>query len=224
MKNEKDVLEYFIENERKQKRTTLIVSILFSFFAITIIVLGINAYNQKEIINLQNGEILDLKGAIALKDSLLKLKDENDKYYKDSLSNKRIIKNEYYKDSISDNQYIEYNNNYQPTNSIAVDTSNNKDYPNKEVKYTIYIQYMDGLYLKAKKIRTFLNKKNYKVPETDLIIREKFSSSVRYFYPTDNQKATEIARLAEIATNTKYKVQYTKIKAPKNQIEIWIGK
>lgn len=223
MKNEKDVLEYFIENERKQKRTTLIVSILFSFFAITIIVLGINAYNQKEIINLKNGEILDLKGAIALKDSLLKLKDKNQIRFQDSVTSVRNFK--IYKDSISnvmdDNYNYSHNNNID---EITLDTTYTKsDYPKKEVIYTIYIQFMKGLNTEAQRTRTFLSNKKYKVPETELIKREKFTSSVRYFYPADKEKATEIAILAQKASKIKFNVEYTKSRAPKNQIEIWIG-
>jgi hypothetical protein len=214
MKSEKDLLEYFIENESKQKKTTLIVAVLFSLFAITIIALGVYAHNQKEKIKLQNGEILDLKGAIALQDSLLKLTKSKTKYFKDSISSARDFKE--YRDSVSGERY----NNNLPK---PVDTSYTTSYPDKEVKYIIYIQHMKGLHPEAQKIRAFLKTKKYNIPEIELIKREKFTSSVRYFYPDDKEKAAEIATLAEKVSRIKYEVEYTKSRAPKNQIEIWIG-
>lgn len=90
--------------------------------------------------------------------------------------------------------------------------------------YTIYIQYMQAFASQSSSLRAAFETDEYKVPEEQNMKKMSFPSSVRYFYEVDEDKATEIANKAQEIIHKKFRVQFIRLKAPKKQLEIWVGK
>jgi hypothetical protein len=201
MKKDTDLLEYFIENENKQKKITLVAAIFFSLFAIIIIGLGLYAHNQNNIIKSNEESISKLN--TSLNEANKKLNLAVSKLKQDSLSLNRTAK--YFKKEELDHHQASTNN------------------PQNSTEYTLYIQYMDGSLKQSQQLKeVFLEKKYAIAKEQNMKIT--FKSSVRYFYPNDKEKAIKVAEIAEQTIGMKFKVQYMNLISPKNQLEIWVGK
>ncbi|MBW4362052.1 hypothetical protein [Flavobacterium taihuense] len=201
MKKETDLLEYFIENEKKQKKITLVAAIFFSLFAIVIISLGLYAHNQNKIIKSNEENISKLN--TSLNEANKKLNLAVSKLKQDSLSLNRTAK--YFK-----KEELEHP---ETSNNIPLNTN----------EYTLYIQYMDGYLKQSHQLKEVFSEKKYTIAK-EQNMKIIFKSSVRYFYPNDKEKAIKVAEIAEQTIGMKFKVQYMNLISPKNQLEIWVGK
>lgn len=201
MKKETDLLEYFIENENKQKKITLVAAIFFSLFAIIIIGLGLYAHNQNKIIKSNEESISKLN--TSLNEANKKLNLAVSKLKQDSLSLNRTAK--YFK-----KEELEH-----PEASSNIPQNGNE--------YALYIQYMDGYLKQSQQLKEVFSEQKYIIAK-EQNMKITFKSSVRYFYPNDEQKAIKVAEIAEQTIGMKFKVQYMNLISPKNQLEIWVGK
>ena len=89
-------------------------------------------------------------------------------------------------------------------------------------QYTLYIQYSDKAAARAQNLKELFTTQNYTVPQAQQMTNMKFASCVKYFYPSDKDAATKIADEAKKSTAQEFKVVYQNLKAPKNQLEIWV--
>lgn len=206
-----DLLQDRIKNEKKQKRITTITAIMFSVFAIVIIGLTIHSYKQEEIINTQKKqlEIAKTQDSITLSRAVVAYEKKADNVTNELNKIEKTIK--------TDNSLRTYNSS---SNNAEIDSSNS--YLNKN--YIIYIQFRENLAEQSTILKNTFIKEKYKVAKEQNMKNLNFSSSVRYFYKSDKDKAEQIAKKAQEVINKKFNVQYLKLKSPQNQIEIWVGR
>jgi hypothetical protein len=93
----------------------------------------------------------------------------------------------------------------------------------QESKYTVYIQYADGYKEQAGKFRSWWQKE-YICPTPEYIANRSFNTSVNYFYDEDEAEARKLAKLVEQKMDLPVRVSFLKMKAPKKQLELWLGK
>lgn len=239
MKNDTDLLEYFLANEKKQKKVTAITAVLFSLFAMVIIVLAVVAYKQKVAIETKNKNIFSLNDSlvnVSLRlDSLNQLlNSKNTRLSQEKITLNRTaviyeqknmeINRELEKIASSDSVPTASNPKGNNTKTI-VQSKAIKDLLLKtnKTKYTIYIQYTPSKISEAEQVRvSFLNAK-FNVPKLQNMKNLMFKSSIRYFYKEDEEQAKEIAKIIEETTGQEYVLQLLKLKSPKNQLEVWVG-
>ncbi|TDD93605.1 hypothetical protein [Flavobacterium cellulosilyticum] len=236
MKNEiNEVLQKRIENEKKQKRVTIITATFFCAFAIIIIYLGNYANMQKKEIASKN-RILDsisdrLKSANSiLKQDTLTLKRTADNYdaIQKQLANLQkatsVNSNSVSIGNSNKNTDAKYNDQVESV-KLAVNNNNYKSLSKTSAQnYTLYIQYMEAFPKLSAMLKTAFLEEKYTIAKEQNMGEISFPSSVRYFYKTDKERAGQIAKKAEATINKKFKVQFMKLKSPQNQIEIWVGR
>ena len=236
-----DLLQRFIENEKKAKTWTLMSVTLFCLLAFGLVYLAWKLKSAETTISGQETEIQELnkKLTIALESS----ESENDSL---SVRNIKLENNNNNYDSLQDITNtlliglaeIKKENPTEPVMSVdtlAIDkttqqkieklltTVNIKKIQENENKYTIYIQYADGYGEQATKLRNWWQKE-YICPKPELIAKRSFNTSVNYFYDEDEAEAKKLAKLVEQKMDLPVKVSLLKMKAPKKQLELWLGK
>lgn len=193
MKQEIDYIEYFMANEKKQKRLTFIVAALFTVFAIVLIVLMLKIQSKNRLISSQEVII-----------SKLELRHKVD-------SIKNLVKE------------VEVTKQNVSTLEREIPKESGSVVQKASTPYTVYIQYMPDYKSASDEIRNVLVNAKYTTPSPENMKTQKFGSSIRYFKPEAQEEAEKIARLCEQATQRPFAVQYVALKVSKKQIEVWIG-
>ncbi len=236
-----DLLQRFIENEKKAKTWTLMSVTLFCLLAFGVIYLAWKLKSAETTISSQEKKIVELNTsltiALAKADSAndvlasrnMKLETKDVNY--DSLQNitnsllisLSEIKKENPTEKVinSDNTVIDKATQEKIEKLIV--PANIEKIQEKETKYTVYIQYADGYEEQATKLRNWWQKE-YICPKPEFIPNRSFNASVNYFYETDSTEARKLAKLVEQKIGLPVKVSYFKMKAPKMQLELWLGK
>jgi len=227
-----DLLQRFIENERNAKRWTIMSVCLFCLLAFGIIILAGKLKKQK-----------DENATLRLELALAKADLDNDSL---ASQNKKLANRDANYDSLQEitNSLLinmaELNKEEPGKNIISKDTAiinkatqekiqklitpaSIKEIKEKEAKYTVYIQFTQDYTGMAKKLqRDWQNK--YICPQPELIRNNSFNLSVRYFHDADRQEALKLANLVGREMGLPVKVSYVKMKTPKKQLELWLGK
>lgn len=216
---ENDLLQRFINNEKKSKRWTLISVIAFCGFAFGIIYLGneLKDANEQIEINEENlARTLDSVNALneALQGNQVSLENMSNNFNQAKRENDSLI-------SLL-NKLTQ--NTVTPVDKINI-TRIVRDH--RTVSYKVYIQYMNAYDDESGSIRSLLAKK-YNVPKPELITKFSFASSVKYFHDSDKDEAQGIAdiinkNIGEFKTKPIHVVK-TNMNVSKGQLEIWLGK
>jgi FtsZ-binding cell division protein ZapB len=234
-----DLLQRFIDNEKKAKAWTLMSVTLFCLLAFGVIYLAWKLKTAQTTISSQQKKIEELNDALtvalasadsandALTSRNLKLENNNNNY--DSLqniTNSLLI-------SLAEIKKENPTENVITTNTAVIDKptqekieqlivpANIEKIQENENKYTVYIQYADGYEEQATKLRNWWQKE-YICPKPELITNRSFNASVNYFYPED--EASKLAKLVEQKLDLPVKASFFKMKAPRKQLELWLGK
>jgi cell division protein FtsB len=236
-----DLLQKFIDNERKAKTWTLMSVTLFCLLAFGVIYLAWSLKTAQTKISAQEKQIQELndKLTIALEssesenDSLsvrnIKLENNNNNY--DSLQNitnsliisLAEIKKENPSENVITVDTLAINKTTQQKIEKLITPTNIEKILEKENKYTVYIQFADGYEEQATKLRSWWQKE-YICPKPEPIPNKSFNTSVNYFYAEDEAEARKLAKLVEQKMDMPVKVSFFKMKAPKKQLELWLGK
>lgn len=202
--NQPDLLQKFIDNEKKSKTWTTISVLVF------IVLGGIIIYqasklkkNENRLIENEKQLYIALDRANSLNDTLegQKISLEN--------STSRIAVLERERDSL-----------LAKINVTAIP-------PVAVVKNIVYIQYMDTYRRTSDSILILLKRNRYNAPGAENIKKGSFSSSVRYFNDSDKPAAERLASL--INTNigryrrNNIRILKTNLSVPKGQLEVWLG-
>lgn len=238
MKKDTDLLEYFIANEKKQKKITTITALLFSVFSLAIILLGVVAYKQKVAIETKNKNIFSLNDSLVRVSKqldslnrLLNIKNINLNQEKITLNRTAVIyeqknkeiNNELQKIAASDSLAVVNTHNHVPKSATQYKAIKELLVKNQKTNYTIYIQHIQTKKSEAEQLKNTLSNAKFIIPKLQNMKGLKFKSSIRYFYDTDKEKAYELAEIIKEATGQEFAVQYLKLKSPKNQLEVWVG-
>lgn len=197
MNKHEDKIEHLIANEARQKRLAVVAAGLFTLGAIAIIVLSI----RMTVLQQENRTLvvdkMQLQRENKLKDSIIGLQAALFRRFQDSVTQKRLM-------AIRDR---------------AGAARGNKG------RYTLYIQYAGDSKACLQQLQDTLSKEPvYKVPPAERITGQEFTSSVRYFDTQDEAAARRLAALAGAQCGMAFAVQHVLLKAPAQQLEIWIGK
>lgn len=236
-----DLLQKFIENEKKAKLWTLMSVVLFCLLAFGVIYLAWKLAAAQKSISAQSETIIELnkklEKALAKADSLNEVLAsenkslENRKTNYDSLQNitSSLLINLSEIKKTNPEVYIENQNTNQldQTTQAKIDVlltpANIEKMVAKEDKYTIYIQYAAGFEDDAKNLRRGWQE-NYVCPKPELITDRSFAASVNYFHLEDAAEAEKVAAAVERKIGLPIKVTQVNMKSPKKQLELWIGK
>jgi len=202
--NQPDLLQKFIDNEKKSKTWTIISVLVFIVLG-SIIIYQASKLKQNENRLKENEKQLyiALDKANSLNDTLegQKISLEN--------STKRIVVLERERDSL-----------LAKINATRIP-------PVAVVKNIVYIQYMDTYRRASDSILLLLKRNQYNAPGAENIKKGSFSSSVRYFNDSDKPVAERLAAL--INTNIgRYRrnnisILKTNLSVAKGQLEVWLG-
>lgn len=243
-----DLLQKFIENEKKAKLWTLMSVVLFCLLAFGVIYLAWKLADAQKTITAAQKDILaksdsiirlnkkldlTLAKADSLNEVLLSENSSllNKKTNFDSLQNitSSLLINLSEIKKTNPEVYIENQNTNvldKPTQA-KIDVLLTPAYIEKMVekvdKYTIYIQYAAGFEDDAKNLRRAWQE-NYVCPKPELITDRSFAASVNYFHPEDEAEAKKVAAAVESKIGMPIKVTSVSMKSPKKQLELWIGK
>lgn len=250
MKNNIDIVDKLIENEKKQKLVTTITAILFSLFAIIIISLGISLHKQNKTIASNYDKISLLNDSLKKQTAMLDASRKELKIANSLLEQNTTTLRRTASDYEKRNKDVEialsnivkqapkpinnHNSNENGVGSAPGSMTMNNKSETKEIykilkknnpdKITIYIQYKDGLFEQSSQLKKLFTAENYIVPKEQFMKKLNFASSVRYFYETDKALAEKIAQQSEKEVGIKFKTQFIKLNSPKNQLEIWVGR
>lgn len=208
MTPDNDLLQKFIDNEKKSRTWTLVSVLAFCFFALGLIYLAARLKKTSDQLDQRTEQ---LKTALEKADSL-----------NNSLNQKVVSLNRLSaeRDSLirllpgfvnmSNNKIVEALVKGSATNS----------------RYTVYIQYMPGYKAQAEAIPRALTG-NFYVPELEKVDRFNFSSAIKYFNNDDKDGALQLAdlintRIAKFK-NDPIHVVFARSNVPKGQMEIWLG-
>jgi flagellar biosynthesis/type III secretory pathway chaperone len=236
-----DLLQKFIENEKKAKLWTLMSVVLFCLLAFGVVYLAWKLAAAQKSISAQSETIIELnkklETALAKADSLNEVllsenkSLENRKTNYDSLQNitSSLLINlseikqthpEIYTENQTTNQLD------KPTQAkieLLLTPANIEKMVDKVDKYTIYIQYATGFEDDAKNLRRGWQE-NYVCPKPELITDRNFAAAVNYFHPEDEAEAKKVAAAVEGKIGLPIKVTQVNMKSPKKQLELWLGK
>ncbi len=204
MEEKNNLLERFIENEKKSKIVTLISTILLIVFALIILFISIKNRNLNEELIVKNEK---------LKETNAKLEEIR------SAQNNSIVALKKYESVIA---------SLKNTNNINEKTKFKKELKKIEEnkgKYKIYTHYMPNYLDDSDKIKEFIDKnKNYYVPESELIRGISFNPQIRYFNKEDKLEAENLQRKIKVELGLDLEVKNINIVAQEKQLEIWYGK
>jgi hypothetical protein len=236
-----DLLQKFIDNEKKAKTWTLMSVTLFCLLAFGVIYLAWSLKSAQTKISAQEKEIQELNIALtkalesseSANDSLsvrnMKLETNNNNY--DSLQNitnsllislAEIKKEKPTENVINVNTTVIDKPTQEKIEQLII-PANIEKIQEKENKYTVYIQFADGYDEPAAKLRNWWQKE-YICPQPEHIKNRSFEASVNYFYEEDEAEARKLAKFVERKMDMPLKVNFLKMKAPKKQLELWLGK
>lgn len=236
-----DLLQKFIDNEKKAKTWTLMSVTLFCLLAFGVIYMAWKLKTAETTISSQAKQIKELnvalEAALASADSSndvlasenKKLEGGNANY--DSLQNitnsllinlAELKKSKPAENVVSQNTAV-IDKPTQAKIEKLILPANIEKIQEKESKYTVYIQFANGYKEQAIKLQQWWQNK-YICPQPELITNRSFAATVNYFYPEDEAEAKKIARVTEERIGLPVKVTALKMKAPKKQLELWIGK
>lgn len=236
-----DLLQRFIDNEKKAKTWTLMSVTLFCLLAFGVVYLAWKLKSAETTITSQESKIRQLNESLtialaqadsandALSSRNLKLETNNVNY--DSLqeiTNTLLIglaeiKKENPTEPVMNVDTMAIDKTTQQKIEKLLTAVNIKKIQEKENKYTIYIQYADGYEEQATKLRNWWQKE-YICPKPEFIAKRSFNSAVNYFYDEDEAEARKLAKLVEQKMDLPVRVSFLKMKAPKKQLELWLGK
>lgn len=202
-----DLLQKFIDNEKKSKTWTLISVLVF--IILTGIIISQSFKLKKQSIALENYSDT-LYTSLLKADSLVKDNELNKESLENATKTTETLQRKF--DSLLATVSPQPN-----TDTAAI----------RKAKYTVYVQYIADYRDISKLVLTSLRRNNYNVPAGELMSRETFPSSVKYFNEADRQEAQ---RIASIINNTVDKFSRTPIriiknntKVPTGQLEVWLG-
>lgn len=236
-----DLLQKFIDNERKAKTLTIISVTLFCLLAFGLIYFAWKLKSAETTISLQAKKIQELNEALTIAlagaDSAIdvlasenkNLENKNNNY--DSLQNitnsllinLAELKKEKPAENVISKDTALIDKTTQAKIEKLISPANIEKIQEKESKYTIYIQFADAYKEQTIKLQKWLQK-DYICPQPELITNRQFAAAVNYFYPEDEAEARKIAKLTEDKIGLPVKVNLLKMKAPKKQLELWVGK
>ena len=236
-----DLLQKFIDNEKKAKTWTLMSVTLFCLLAFGVIYFAWKLKTAETTISAQEKQIQKLNEeltiALASADSSndvlasenKNLENRNDNY--DSLQNitNSLLKNlaELKKSNPAENVVSQNTAVIDKPTQAKIEKlilpANIEKIQEKESKYTVYIQFADGYKEQAIRLQRWWQNE-YICPQPELITNRSFAATINYFYPEDEAEARRIARFTEGRIGLPVKVTTLKMKAPKKQLELWIGK
>lgn len=236
-----DLLQKFIDNEKKAKTWTIMSVTLFCLLAFGLIYLAWKLKTAETTISSQQLKIQELNialtAALARADSANEvLTSENKNLEKrninyDSLQNlansllinlaeiKRINPNE---NVVTQNTAV-IDKPTQTTIEKMITPASIEKIQEKENKYTIYIQFTGDFKDQAYYLQQKWQNK-YICPQPELINNRSFAATVKYFYAEDEAEAKKIAKITEDRIGFPVQVSFQKMKAPRHQLELWIGK
>lgn len=243
-----DLLQKFIENEKKAKLWTILTVILFCLLAFGVIYLAWKLQDTQKNLSVAQKNILaqadsikvlskELDIALAKADSLNEtLASENEsllnrKANYDSLQNitSSLLINLSEIKKINPDIYIENQNTNvldKPTQAKIdrlITPANIEKMVEKVDKYTIYIQYGTDFGDEANNLRRGWQDA-YICPKPELITDRTFAAAVNYFHPEDEAEARKIAAAVEKKIGLPIKVTEVNLKSQKKQLELWLGK
>lgn len=236
-----DLLQKFIDNERKAKTLTIISVSLFCLLAFGLIYFAWKLKSAETTISVQAKKIQELNEALTIAltgaDSSIdvlssenkNLQNRNNNY--DSLQNitNSLLINlaELKKEKPAENVISKDTALIDKTTQAKIEKlilpANIEKIQEKENKYTVYIQFANDYKEQTIKLHKWLQK-DYICPQPELITNRQFAATVNYFYQEDEVEAKKIAKLTEEKIGLPVKLNMLKLKAPKKQLELWIGK
>jgi hypothetical protein len=236
-----DLLQKFIENEKKAKLWTLMSVVLFCLLAFGVIYLAWKLADAQKAISIQDETIIELnkklEKALSKADSLNEVLVSENKSLENRKTNYDSLQN------ITSSLLINLSEIKQTHPEVYIEnqTSNQLDQPTqakieklltpaniekmveKEGKYTIYIQYAADFEKDAYTLRRWWTN-DYVCPKPELISNRSFAASVKYFHPEDEAEAKKVAAAVENKIGLPISVTSANMKSPKRQLELWIGK
>jgi len=225
-----ELLDRFMANEKKSKLWTTINIGIFCLLGLSIFFLAykLNQSNAKyKIINEQLEKTQD-----SLAVALGKLDSYNGSLRQDSISlTKTVTKTEGNYDSLKrvlDTVLMVLKNKDLPVSSNIKSVITNERPPeHRDPVYTVFMQCMPGFERLMPSLVKDLRAKKYKVPKWEIVEKITFDPAIKYFYEEDADEAKKISALInssdEFFQKNPVKVQRVNLKAPKRQIEIWVG-
>jgi tyrosyl-tRNA synthetase len=229
-----DLLQKFIDNEKNAKTWTLISVTLFCLLAFGLIFLAWKLKTAKTTISSQEKVINELLIKSDSLNDILSAQNNNwEKNYANydslqNITNSLLINLAELKKEKPDENVISQNSALidKPTQEKIeklILPSNIEKIQDKESRYTVYIQFAEGYKEQAIKLQRSWQKE-YICPQPELITNRSFASTVNYFYPEDEEEARKLAKFTEVKINSPVRVNALKMKAPKKQLELWLGK
>ena len=211
-----ELLDRFMANEKKSKLWTVINISIFCLLGLSIFFL---AYELKK----SNAE---------LDKALAQLDKNNASLQQDSISlTKTVTKTEGNYDSLKkvlDTVLMVLKNKNLPVSSnIKNVITHERPAENRDPVYTVFMQCMPGFERLMPPLVKDLKAKKYKVPKWEVVEQIAFDPAIKYFYEEDAGEAKKIAALINgsdaFFRKNPARVQKLNLKAPKRQIEIWVG-
>lgn len=202
--NQPDLLQKFIDNEKRSKTWTSISVLIF------VVLGGIIIYQASK-----------------LKQNENRLK-ENEKQLYIALDSANSLNNTLEGQKISlENSTSRIAVLERERDSLLAKINETAIPPVAVVKSIVYIQYMDTYRRTSDSILLLLKRNRYNAPGAENIKKGSFSSSVRYFNDSDKPAAERLAAL--INTNiaryrrNNIRILKTNLSVPKGQLEVWLG-
>ena len=230
MAQENDLLQQFIDNEIKTRKTTLLFAVLFMIAAGSILYLAYNVVQKKqqitelEINNKEKERIIDSLSKVITRPFEIK----------DSINNKRteeLIAEVKVRDTLIKQVEKSIDNNAIKTNAAKIQKEIRKVSVTSDVLlkpqtfYTVFIQYnSEGNVEKRQieKLRQRLVEMGYNVPQEEYRKGKFRKTYVCYFHDEDKNFADEVFSKLHL-TYEKSTLMKKDYRAPKKQIEIWIN-
>ena len=204
--NQPDLLQKFIDNEKRSKTWTIISVVVF-------VVLG-------GIIIYQSSRIKENEKRLIENEKLLSFALNKADLLNDTLEGQKAsLKN-------SSDRTVDLQR--QLDSLVAkINATTTTPHPIAVIRNIVYIQYMDNYATTSDSILSLLKKNKYNAPGTERMKKGSFSSSVRYFNDSDKPAAERLAAL--INTNigrfrrNNIRILKTNLSVPKGQLEVWLG-
>lgn len=230
MQQENDLLQKFIDNEIKTRKTTLLFVVMFLIAAVSILYLAYNVVQKKQ----QISELeLNNKEKERIIDSLSKVITRPFEI-KDSINNKRteeLITEVKVRDTLIRKVEKSIDNRALSGNAAKIQkelkqvSNNTGDMLKPQKFYTVFIQYNSEGNIEKRQIerlRQVLTNLGYNVPQEEYRKGKFRKTYACYFHDEDKSFADEVYSKLHL-TYTKSTLVKKDYKAPKKQIEIWIN-
>jgi len=230
MTSQDDLLQQFIDNEKKSKQTTLLVVFVFMIAAFSILFLAYRLNTEQKVNNqlkLTNDYIQKINDSLNeaisnhFERSSINL-DENNAILREQVKLLTQKLSEVEKDIGNKNSEQQINHIQQEIKQV---TSNSKRVIKPEKSYTVFIQYnKDGndQSQQINKIRKSLSSNGYNVPQEEFVNRDFKQTYVCYFYDEDSAYAKHVLEKIKPMYGSATLIKKD-IKAPRKQIEIWVN-